>query len=495
MKGKRLVLLVLVLLLAAMPVLGEENEAEEETVSQEEAYASAYRHAIAENVYVCDMNDLAHVYMEKAAHEDVAMASTTKIMTCMLALEHCELDEIVKVDREAASLGGTNSLMGLVSGEEITVEELLYGLMLPSGNDAALALAIHIGGSVEEFVVLMNQRAQELGLYETAFTNPSGVAREGHYSTAYDMAKLTRFAMGNETFRTIVSTAKHTVPANSRRKVKLELTNRNRLISSNPKSSTYYEYAIGVKTGTTWKGSNLIAAAQKEDVVLICVQLGAVKGEDDAYRARRLAENAKEIFEYVFNYEYGYAEASELISQPIAYEVPVENYRITDENEGWLTLQADISGAKAFRPLYEIEALRQGGAVFEANFIVEEAQAPIAAGQKLGTVELSYKDRVWFTCPLIASRSVEVFTEADLSTPTPAPTDTPAPTEEPADTIEDTPAPAATPTAASPIQAAVVHDPLLLVLAGLGALLGILLLVCGGLLLKGKGKGGASKEK
>lgn len=487
MKGKRLILLLLALLLAAMPVLGEEEEEAEPKTSREEAYATAYRHAIAENLYVCDSTDIDYCYMEKNPHEAVAMASTTKIMTCILTLEHCDLTEEVKVTREAGGLGGSNSLMGLVTGETITVEHLLYGLMLPSGNDAANALAIHISGSIEEFVVLMNQRAQELGLTETAFTNPRGVASDGHYSTAYDMAKLTRFAMEDEMFRTIVSTAKYTVPANGRRKVRLDLSNRNRLISSNPKSSTYYEYAIGVKTGTTWKGSNLVAAAQKEDVVLFCVELGAVKGESDTYRSVRLAENAKEIFEYVFNYEYAYVAAETMLTAPLTYKVPVDNYRVTDPEEGWLTVEADVSNQTAFRPLHEIETLQGGEAEFEVSFNVDTVTAPVEEGQQVGTVEIGYNGRVWYTYPLLATRGVEAFVEADLYTPTPAPTDAPSPTPVPT----DTPAPTATPTPQrepSAIEKLMEQDPLLLVLGGLGLLMGILLVCCGILLLKQKKK-------
>lgn len=485
--GKRLLVLglVLLLLLAGVPVMGEE---EEEQGNREEVYAAAYRHAIAENLWVCDMNDISYSYMEKEPHEAVAMASTTKIMTCLLTLENCELDEEVKVTREAGGLGGSNSLMGLVTGETLTVEELLYGLMLPSGNDAANALAIHISGSIEAFVVLMNQRAQELGLTETAFTNPRGVAAEGHYSTAYDMAKLTSFAMENETFRTIVSTATYTVPANSKRKVKLELKNRNKLISSNPKSSTYYEYAIGVKTGTTWKGSNLVAAAQKEDVVLFCVELGAVKGESDSYRSIRLAENAKEIFEYVFNYEYTYVEAETLLTEPILYKVPVNNYRITDPEEGWVTLQADVSEQTAFRPIHEIEALQSGEGQFEVSFNVEDPVAPVEEGQQLGTVEIWYNGRIWFTCPMVATRSVEAFVEEDLHTPTPAPTDTPAPTQVPTETpSQATEAPQEKGEKNEKAAFSLLEqDPLVLILGGLLVLTGALLVWCGTLLVKKK---------
>lgn len=143
------------------------------------------------------------VLYEKNAYERLGIASTTKIMTALVVLEHCALDELVEILPEYTAVEGSS--MYLRAGETYTVEELLYGLMLVSGNDASVALACHTAGSVETFADMMNDKARALGMTNSAFQNPNGLDAEGHYSTARDMAKLACTAMENETFRTIVS--------------------------------------------------------------------------------------------------------------------------------------------------------------------------------------------------------------------------------------------------------------------------------------------------
>lgn len=145
------------------------------------------------------------VLYEKDAHARLPEASLTKIMTALLAIEHGNLDEQVDVQVDSRIMRGS-TVMGLVPGERLTVDDLLYGLLLPSGNDAALAIAQHVSGSTEAFVALMNKRAGELGLVDTHFANPHGLDASGHYSSAYDLAVLTRTAMQLPEFRTIVNT-------------------------------------------------------------------------------------------------------------------------------------------------------------------------------------------------------------------------------------------------------------------------------------------------
>lgn len=142
---------------------------------------------------------------EKDAHAQIPPASLTKIMTALVALERGRLDEEVEVKVDSRVMRGS-TVMGLVPGERVTLEDLLYGMMLPSGNDAALAVADHIAGSMEAFVVLMNRRAAELGMVNTQFSNPHGLDRGTHYSSAYDLAVLARTAMQRQDFRTIADT-------------------------------------------------------------------------------------------------------------------------------------------------------------------------------------------------------------------------------------------------------------------------------------------------
>lgn len=188
------------------------------------------------------------------------MASTTKIMTALLAIELLEPEAVVTVPKEAVGIEGSS--IYLIEGEQITVSDLLYGLMLESGNDAATALAIAAGGTVEHFVAMMNERAAELGLEDTHFSNPHGLSADDHYTTAYDLARLTCAALENETFAEIVSCKTKTISDGKR-----YLSNHNRLLRS-------YEGCIGVKTGyTIATGRTLVTAAERDGLTLVAVTL------------------------------------------------------------------------------------------------------------------------------------------------------------------------------------------------------------------------------
>ena len=194
------------------------------------------------------------------------MASTTKIMTALVALEALPLDTPVKIT--AASVGVEGSSIYLVEEEVLTLEQLLYALLLESANDAASAIAVAVSGSVEEFARRMNRKADELGLTDTHFVNPHGLDHEDHYTTAYELAVITRAALENETFRTICATERKTIPLHGTEGVRL-LLNHNKLLGS-------YEGCIGVKTGFTKKtGRCLVSAAERDGVTLIAVTLNA----------------------------------------------------------------------------------------------------------------------------------------------------------------------------------------------------------------------------
>ncbi|MBP3571861.1 MAG: D-alanyl-D-alanine carboxypeptidase [Clostridia bacterium] len=194
------------------------------------------------------------------------MASTTKIMTALVALEALPLDTSVKITAE--SVGVEGSSVYLAEGEVLTLEQLLYALLLESANDAASAIAVAVSGSVEAFAERMNRKATELGLTDTHFVNPHGLDAEGHYTTAYELAVIARAALENETFRTICATERKTIPLHGTEGVRL-LLNHNKLLDS-------YEGCIGVKTGFTKKtGRCLVSAAKRDGVTLIAVTLGA----------------------------------------------------------------------------------------------------------------------------------------------------------------------------------------------------------------------------
>ncbi|MBQ1820230.1 MAG: D-alanyl-D-alanine carboxypeptidase [Clostridia bacterium] len=394
---------------------------------REKAYKSIEKNAKAEGIYVADACDITRGYFARKEHVGIHPASTTKIMTALVILEQCALDEKETAPQEATRLGGSDSLMGLLKNETLTVEELLYGLMLCSGNDAAVTLAFHLSGSEDAFGKVMDDRAKELGMTDTHFTNPSGKNRNGNVSSAYDMTLLTQVALQNETFRTIVSTVSYTIQPNDVRKKAMVMTNRNKLISDPPGKGYYYEYAIGVKTGSTGTGNSLIAAATKEDVTIICSQLG-VTGDDFGLRSKELFKRARELFEYVFTYEYDHVTAETMLAGK-TLTVAVENARVTDPENGMLALNVGTEDVTVFRPIAEIESLLSGKAEFAVTFDASPT-APISEGQHVANAIFSYGGRVWFTLPVYASRSVEEFVPADLYTPTPAPTPTPPPLSE-----------------------------------------------------------------
>ena len=206
------------------------------------------------------------VLYEKSADEQMLIASTTKIMTAMVVLENCELQE--KVDITSAHAAVEGSSMYLRPGGNYTVEDLLYGLMLASGNDAAAALADHTAGSMEAFAEKMNERAGELGLQNTHFANSHGLDAQGHYGSARDLAILTSAAMENETFREIFATASYEVGG-------VSYYNHNKLLSSCPG-------CIGGKTGYTEKaGRILVSCVEREGMELICVTISDPRDWED----------------------------------------------------------------------------------------------------------------------------------------------------------------------------------------------------------------------
>lgn len=206
------------------------------------------------------------VLFEKNSYERRGMASTTKIMTALLALERLNADEIVSVSAVAAGTEGSS--IWLSPSEKMSVNDLLYGLMLASGNDAATALAEHTSGSIEAFTILMNRRAKEIGAYNTNFTNPHGLPDENHYTTAYDLALIAAEAMKNKTFAEIVATKNKTIS--------WEGSEWDRSLSNHNKLLKRYEYATGIKTGFTKKdGRCLVSSAKKDGRLHICVTLNA----------------------------------------------------------------------------------------------------------------------------------------------------------------------------------------------------------------------------
>lgn len=218
-------------------------------------------------------------------NEDVksAMASTTKIMTTIVILEKADLNETVTVSVKAGGTGG--SRLGLKRGDKTSVKDLLYGLMLRSGNDAAVALAEHVGGSVKEFAELMNEKAAELGLTNTHFVTPHGLDDPNHYTTALELAKLTDYAMDNETFARIVGTKSTTIYINNQPR---QINNTNELLG-------VLNGVVGVKTGfTNNAGRCLVTEIKRNNMDVITIVLGADTKKDRT-------KDSVNLIEYTFS--------------------------------------------------------------------------------------------------------------------------------------------------------------------------------------------------
>ena len=223
------------------------------------------------------------IIYEKNSKEKMYPASTTKIMTALLALENCNLNDVVTVSKSAVdSISADYATVYLNVGEQLTVEQLLNILLIPSGNVVGNILAEHISGSTDSFVKLMNKRAHALGCVNTNYTNPYGLHEDNHYTCAYDLYLIAREAMKYDTFRSIVSKTSYTLsPTNIYTKGDRVFHTTNDLIKPNTSKRAdnyYYEYAIGIKTGFTSQAKDcLVAASSKDGLEFISVILGAGK--------------------------------------------------------------------------------------------------------------------------------------------------------------------------------------------------------------------------
>lgn len=234
----------------------------------------------AQAAIVIDMTTKEVLY-EKNIDQRLYPASTTKMITCILALERLDLNTVLTIDEFTAKTGGSS--IYLKAGEEIKVIDLLYAMMLESSNDASVALAIAISGNVDEFALLMNEKAKEYGALHTNFVNPNGLHNNEHLSTAYDLAMIASRCMENEMFRTLVNTSTYTI-APTNKSASRRFVNTNRLLWDDQKGTSIYvkgvlrackyEYAIGVKTGYTSNAlACLVSAAQKDGTTLVSVVL------------------------------------------------------------------------------------------------------------------------------------------------------------------------------------------------------------------------------
>lgn len=313
------------------------------------------------------------VLYEEHAREKRPMASTTKIMTTLLTIESGDLDKEFPVDSDAIHVEGSS--MGLQEGDLVSKRDLCYGMLLPSGNDAANAAAVAVAGDIPSFLRMMNERAAEIGMTRTCFATPSGLDGEGHGASAYDMALLTRTAMQNPEFREICAKSSASVcfgnPPYDR-----TLYNSNKLLGM-------YEGVIGVKTGFTDNaGRCLVSACERDGVTLLCVTLDA---PDDWNDHQKL-------------YDYGFSSV-QCMELPAPEDICIPIVGSAAEQVRLHPAESISIGA------WEGDCSAVHTRVLKAPF----AYAPVQQGDVLGTLEYYYDDTCIAAVPLLAAEDAEML--------------------------------------------------------------------------------------
>lgn len=337
------------------------------------------------------------VLYEKNMNEKRYPASLTKVMTAIVVLENRDLSDIATVSYDSVmSLSSGYVTANLQIGEELTVEQLLYVLMVGSSNDAAIVLAEHVSGSIESFAELMNQKAKEIGCTSTNFVNPNGVHDENHYSTAYDLAIIARYAMQNETFRTLVSTTSYKLPITNkydREDRVFTTTNSLLLVNNNSRSDNYYyKYATGIKTGfTTPAGNCLIASADKSGLELITVVLGA--GQTSEGLSERYIDTKN-----LFKYGYDTYTLREVIKSGGVVQTTTISNATRDTKKLDAVVANDISVL--------IKQSDKNSALLPDVKLNDNLKAPINKGDVIGTVSYTVEG-ITYTENLLANSNVK----------------------------------------------------------------------------------------
>lgn len=318
-----------------------------------------------------------------------AMASTTKIMTATIALENGNLQEEITIDRKAAGTGG--SRLGLKRGDKITLNDLLYGLMLRSGNDAAVAIAEHIGGSVEGFAELMNQKATELGLKDTHFVTPHGLDSSEHYTTALELAKLTDYALKNEKFAKIVATKSTTISINGNPR---QLSNTNELLG-------VLNGVIGVKTGfTNGAGRCLVTETKRGDMDIIVVVLGADTKKD------RTKDSIKLI-------EYAFSNFTKVNIKEKAIEEFEKWGRINKKRILIIKGQKDTISLDIGKINTEAIPVKETDKLEITINTINQLEAPVEKNTKVGTIIIKLNDNIIDSIDIVCGEKIERKTWLD----------------------------------------------------------------------------------
>ena len=324
--------------------------------------------------------DSGKVLYQKDMHTTRPNASTTKIVTAITVLTHCDdLDEVITVDNKSIGIEGTS--IYLRKGEQLTVRDLLYGLMLRSGNDSAVALACHVAGTPQKFVDMMNKLCEDIGAKNTHFANPHGLDNADHYTTAYDLALITSYALDNPVFAEIVSTKHYTIPKTNISDERY-LTNKNRLLNS-------LDGCVGVKTGFTSRaGRCLVSAIKRNGVTLVCVVLNCGP----------MFEESVELLNSAYS-EYNFAPII-VKNEPIYNEYYIDNIR------GELQLYANET---YIYPIKESEKDK-----LKVVYKLNELTKNIDEDEEVGEISVFYDNHLQKTIKLYTINKIDVLENKDI---------------------------------------------------------------------------------
>lgn len=394
---KKLISVLLSLLLMTMPFGAsaepEDNSSSEITMEDSSLTPPDISHS--EAALLMDMNT-GRLILGKNTQKRMYPASTTKMMTGILALENGNLNDKVTATYDAIkdiTLG--DSHMGILIGEEFTLDQLLSGMLVYSANDAANVIAIHLAGSIDAFAEMMNQKAQELGMTNTHFVNACGIHNDEHYTTAEDLAKLAQYCMQNEKFREIVKMPIYSMPATNKYAQERNLQNTNLFLSSLRSTYHYYEPCTGIKTGHTDKaGYCLVSSAEYKDISLLAVVLNA-KNTDTQSGAYSYVDT-KKMFEFGFN-NY----SSKKLASPGDVVHDSKVYEAKNGTRVALTVPDDIYVLLSSRADLDKDI----NASVELNS--DSLTAPIEQGAVLGKVTYSANGVQLASSDLIAANSVK----------------------------------------------------------------------------------------
>lgn len=332
------------------------------------------------------------ILAEKNSNQKMYPASLTKIMTAIIAIEKGKLSDVITVDNETPyEIAGSH--IALDPGEVLTLKDLLYALMLPSANDAASVIAKYYGGSIEGFSKLMNEKAKELGATNTNFVNPHGLHDANHYTTAHDLALITRYAMKNDTFRTIVATQRYEIQPTNKKSDSRPFTNLNKMVYCGTASqinvdgkwiSPLYDGATGVKTGYTPEaGNSLVATAKRDGTEFITVELNGVSLE--------MYQDAHNLFNYGFN---SFQSTTLVYKNTFIQTMEIKNGDIRE-----ISLITDSD----FRALANKDSVKN----IKSKAILNDVELPLEKNAVVGKLEFYLDDKVLGSVNLITPTPVK----------------------------------------------------------------------------------------